>query len=140
MLREENWSSRRKTLGVRLRSTETQPTYRSCSLFDLSSKAKHGSSEMYLHTVLEAYSLRVGSLRGGSAHWEAGSLARRRYSRAMSRVTSIRETEMNIRIPIWSFLTLVPEPFPEPRNGEKRKTSGYLGLESHFHANDRVRI
>ena len=26
-LREENWSTRRKTLGVRLRSTETQPTY-----------------------------------------------------------------------------------------------------------------
>ena len=36
--------------------------------------------------------------------------------------------------------TLVPEVFLEPRSGEKRKTSGYLGLESHFHADARVRI
>ena len=28
----------------------------------------------------------------------------------------------------------------ELRSGEKRKTSGYLGLESHFHADARVRI
>ena len=27
LMREENLSTRRKTLGVRLRSTETQPTY-----------------------------------------------------------------------------------------------------------------
>ena len=47
--------------------------------------------------------------------------------------------------------TLVPEVFlgprreprsgeDESRRGEKRKTSGYLGLESHFQAVARVRI
>ena len=44
-------------------------------------------------------------------------------------------------------ITKVLEVFLEPRSGEdesrsgeKRKTSGYLELESHFHAHARVRI
>ena len=53
-----------------------------------------------------------------------------------------------IEICVHLIRTLVREDFLEQRgsgqdksqSGEKRKTSDYLGLESHFHADARVRI